>query len=315
MSAVTAIDRPAVDAVAQRAIARFTVMGTDAEVHVVDGDPALLQRARARLEELEARWSRFRADSDLSALSRNGGRWVPVAPETIVLLEHAVVAARATDGRFDPTVGSTLIAHGYDRTFAEVADRALDLEPVPAVDGSWPAIELDPLHGSARILPDTVLDVGGIGKGLAADLVVQELSPHAGGLLVNLGGDLRFTGTAPDPDGWVVSIDDPFRPGEELARFSLAEGAVATSSRLRRRWGTRSGPAHHIVDPTTGSPADTEVVAVTTVAAETWWAEVQATSLFLLGADGLAAAPASVQALLVLEDGRTIATEGFRGIA
>jgi thiamine biosynthesis lipoprotein len=290
-------------------------MGTEAEVHVVDGDPALLLEARAQLDRLEARWSRFRPESDISAISRAAGAWVPVAPETIVLLQHAVVAARATDGRFDPTVGSTLIAHGYDRTFPEVARRAADLDPVPAVDGSWPAIEIDPLAGAARVLPETVLDVGAIGKGLAADLVVRQLAPQAAGVLVNLGGDLRLSGRPPDEEGWVISIDDPFRPGEALGRFALAEGAVATSSRVRRRWGTRCGPAHHIIDPATGRPAQTEVVAVTTVAAEAWWAEVQATSLFLLGPDGLASAPGSVQALLVLADGRTVATDGLREVA
>lgn len=293
---------------------RFAVMGTHAEVQVVGGAPTVARQARARLDALEMRWSRFRTGSDVTALNRCAGSSVPVAHETLLLLERAVAGARATDGRYDPTVGGALISHGYDRTFTEVAGHAIDLTPEPVIDASWPLIEVDRVAGTACIPEGSVFDPGGIGKGLAADLVVQELADQAAGLLVNVGGDLRMTGLAPDPSGWVVSVDDPFRDGHELARLAVPAGAVATSSNLARRWTTATGPAHHIIDPRTGRPAATGTAAVTVVAAEAWWAEVFATSLFLQGPAGLAAVDATVEAVVVTNDGTCHATPAFEAV-
>ena len=141
----------------------FSVMGTHAEVQVVDGDPAVLRQVRARLASLEARWSRFLPGSDISVLNRSAGSWVPVADETLLLFDRAVVGARATDGRYDPTVGAALVAHGYDRTFVEVAAHAADLTPFPVIDASWPAIEVDVSNGTACLPAGTTFDPGGIG--------------------------------------------------------------------------------------------------------------------------------------------------------
>lgn len=287
---------------------RFAAMGTAAHVRTVGGSTSVVAQARKRLASLEARWSRFRTGSDVSELNREAGRWVPVSDETVLLLQRSLQAARATEGRFDPTVGAALLAHGYDRTFAEVPARAGRITPVAVVDGAWPAIEID-VAGSAACIPaGTTFDPGGIGKGLAADLVAEELAGQADGILVNLGGDLRVCGAAADPAGWVISVDDPHRAHGELGRLAIRSGAVATSSRLARCWSTADGPAHHIIDPTTGRPAAGDVAAVTVVAQEAWWAEAQATSLFLAGPDGLDRSDPSVEALMVLRDGSHLTT-------
>lgn len=295
-------------------VERFSVMGTYAEVQVIEGDPSIISQARIRLNALEARWSRFRSGSDITALNKCAGFSVPVAPETLLLLDRAVAGARATDGRYDPTVGGALLAHGYDRTFTEVAEHARTVVPEPVIDASWPAIEIDHAAGTACLPEGTIFDPGGIGKGLAADLVADELIGQAAGLLVNVGGDLRMQGLAPDPAGWVVSVDDPFDPAGEIARLAIPGGGVATSSDRQRRWETASGPAHHIIDPRTGRPAVTGAAAVTVVAAEAWWAEVYATSLFLQGPAGLDDVDGTVEALIVTADGERHATPAFAAV-
>ncbi len=134
-------------------------------------------------------------------------------------------------------------------------------------------------------------DPGGIGKGLAADLVVAELlAAGAEGACVHIGGDLRVEGCGP----WRVDVADPFdsrRPA--VAALALSAGGLATSSRLRRTWWRGGARRHHIIDPVTGRPADTDVVAVTVITGEAWRAEVLATSALLAGVAG---------ALRVLED-------------
>jgi thiamine biosynthesis lipoprotein len=303
---LTADPAPTTDAVEH--VSRFQVMGTEAQITVIDGDPGLLHLARLRLEALEARWSRFRSGSDTTALNLGAGSWVPVSPETLLLLDRAVAGARATDGRFDPTVGAALIAHGYDRTFTQVEDHARSVIPRPMIDASWPAIELDAGRGLACLPPGTTFDPGAIGKGVAADLIIDELADRAAGMLVNLGGDLRMTGLAPHGAGWIVAIDDPHEAGRELGRIAVPSGAVATSSRMERRWETAEGPAHHVIDPTTGRPSTSDAAAVTVVAGEAWWAEVQATSLFLQGSAGIDGIDAGVHAVVIRLDGTRRAT-------
>lgn len=134
-------------------------------------------------------------------------------------------------------------------------------------------------------------DPGGIGKGLAADLVTAELlAAGAAGACVNLGGDLRVAGRAPgapaEPGapGWGVGVENPF--GRQLAAvLSLHDGGVATSSRLRRRWtGPGQAPSHHLIDPRTGLPAASGLASVTVVAASAWQAEWLTKAAFLAGA-------------------------------
>ena len=291
---------------------RRRAMGSDAQVLVVvelEADPSdvadLLAGAWAHIEELEGRWSRFRSDSEVSVLNRAGGAPVVVSADTFALVARAIAAWRLTGGRFDPTVGAALVALGYDRDFAEVNRSSLPLHdtgdggPVPGPAG----IELDPEHSTVMLPAGARFDPGGIGKGLAADLVADALlDAGALGALVNLGGDLRAAGDAPGPDGWPVGLPDPLRPGCELARFSLRDGAVATSSRLHRRWRTASGPAHHLIDPTTGRPSTGPTVAVTVVADRAWRAEAITKALFLDGPHALDAHP-DVHALVVTADG------------
>jgi FAD:protein FMN transferase len=293
--------------------ARFDAMGTSVHIVVAGGHGArLLEVGRSRVDELERRWSRFRPDSEVSALNRNAGHPVLVSSDTYELVVKAVAAWRATEGRFDPTVGDALVAHGYDRDFGAI--RAMTatvgpLHPVPTACG----IELDPAL-VAVTLPDGVMfDPGGIGKGFAADLTAARLiDAGARGVLVNIGGDLRAVGQAPSDDGWVITVPDPARPRHEMLRLAIPEGAVATSSSLRRRWQTTTGTAHHLIDPATGRPAESDVSSVTVVAGEAWWAEVLTKSIFLSGIRGLDTLDGA-HAVVVMADGTRHATDGIRG--
>ena len=282
---------------------RFRALGSDCHV-IVDGPAqrveALADRAVARVAELERRWSRFDPASDVSAVNAASPRPVAVAPETVELAHRAVEAARETGGRFDATQLPSLLAAGYDRTFTEIAaaEAARPLpwdviadgrEPRPLIAVAAPgtALSVDVAAGTVAVAAGHGLDPGGIGKGLAADLVSAELmTAGADGALVNLGGDLRVRGRGPDEGDWPLSVADPFDAGAELLRLAVADGALATSTRLLRRWHDSQGrPAHHLLDPFTGTPTETDVAAVTVLAAEGWWAEALTKALFTLDAE------------------------------
>ena len=238
--------------------ARLRAMGSDAHIVLVGGDPVLLDDARAHLELLEARWSRFRPSSELCRLDASPGRPVVVSRDTFAVIAHAVEAWRLTAGRFDPTVLPALRAAGYDRDFAAVI--AADGSVSTALRGPMPApgcagIVLDATVSAVTLPEGVVLDLGGIGKGYAADRVATALvAAGAEGACVNLGGDLRVVGRSPPSAGdssgnWRIDVDDPLHSG--TGRLLLAEGGVATSSRLRRAWrraGHGRAPSHRAGD-------------------------------------------------------------------
>jgi len=266
-------------------------MGTTAHVVVVADDrgdaDALLETAAARLDELEARWSRFLPTSEVSRLNAARGAPVVVSPDTMLLIERAIAGWRSTEGRFDPTVLPALVAAGYDQTFDDLpADSGAAGVPQPSPGCA--GIAIDPIVHSVRLPREVAFDAGGIGKGLAADLVVAQLRlAGAQGVCVNIGGDLRVEGDGPRGDGWTIDLDHPLGAASP-GRVHVRAGAVVSTWRTKRAWGNDSS-RHHLIDPITGSPAFTGLAGVSVLAAEAWWAEVLAKAAFLAGADAGAA--------------------------
>lgn len=264
-------------------------MGSRVHVVVIGADEGLLEHAQNRLTRLEGLWSRFIPTSDLSRLNGAEGEWVGVAPETIDLLRRAVDAWSLTGGLFDPTVLDAVVASGYDQTFEEVRERSL-CEVVAAPGAEVPGCGGIEIDGTRARLPRGVhLDPGGIGKGRAADVVAAELIElGARGTCVNVGGDVRVLGEAPQGAGlWAIAVEDPWDPERSTTQVGLSEGAVASSSTLRRTWRSTEGTAHHLIDPRSGRSATSDVVASTVVAAEAMWAEIYAKCLVIAGTQGL----------------------------
>lgn len=265
---------------------RHRVMASATHVVVVDGGPGAVTDAVDRLAELERRWSRFLVDSDISRLNRAHGRQLPVHPDTVVLVEAMVEGWVATAGRYDPTTLPRLVAAGYD---ASIDDPDL-VTVLPDDVGAAPWQLLDVVVDRERCLvtlpPGLTLDPGGIGKGLAADMVVDELiAGGAAGALVGIGGDLAAAGTAPSDAGWLVAVEDPFDPSATLLTLAIASGGVCTSSTRSRRWRQDGAETHHLIDPSNGGVSPTDLAAVTVAAATACAAEVRATSALLLGSD------------------------------
>jgi thiamine biosynthesis lipoprotein len=286
-------------------------MGTDVHVIVVDGPPRLLDEARDRIDDLEARWSRFRPTSEVSLLTTLAGSWVPVSGDTVSLVELAVKGARLTEGRFDPTVLGAVIRAGYDRTLAELGPASGEGNSQLVSD--WQGIEVDPIGMRVR-LPDGVgFDPGGIGKGLAADLVAEQLlAAGAAGVCVNVGGDLRVEGRPPHGQSWAIALEHPTRRLAPTV-LGLRSGAVATTTRLLRTWGDPSEGRHHLIDPVSGRPARSGLAQTTVIAARGWQAEVLAKAAFVAGlAEGLVVlARWGVDGVLVDDGGTAYPTAGL----
>jgi thiamine biosynthesis lipoprotein len=276
---------------------------------VVGGPDRLINHAMRRIDELEQRWSRFIATSEVSQLNRYAGLPVAVSPDTVTLVEHAMVAWRLSGGAFDPTVLGAVIRAGYDRSYERLGAR-------PAAGHSPLGLGADSIavtEETVTLPAGTGFDPGGIGKGLAADLVCTEImAAGAGGICVNLGGDVRVAGASPEGGAWTVAVEHPEVAGA-LALVGLADGAVATSTTLRRHWLVDGERRHHLIDPQTGLPSDTDLTTTTVVAGQAWTAEVLAKAVLLAGS----AHPFDIvggtgaQALAVDREGRIMATPGL----
>lgn len=279
-------------------------MGSEAHVLLAGGGAEDLAYARQRIASLEALWSRFLPDSEISRLNATGSQRVSV--ETLELVHLAVEGFEATDGLFDPTILDALIASGYDRTFDDLdpnGPRGTRPIAVPGCD----AITFD---GDRIVMqPGATFDPGGIGKGYAADLVCEELRARPGvrGACVNLGGDLRVAGAGPDEEPWVIEIEDPFGRAP-LGVVALEDGAIATTSRTRRRWRRGGAEHHHVIDPRSGVSADGGLASVTVIAGDAWWAEVVAKAIFVGGAEhaGAITRGAAVESFVVADDGSVV---------
>jgi thiamine biosynthesis lipoprotein len=283
-------------------------MGTEVHLVVVGpgADQAVLQGER-RIEDLERRWSRFLPGSEISQLNAARGKATVVSADTYNVIDQAVSAWAATGGSYDPTVLPAMRAIGYDRSFDRI-DGVVpvagdEVRPAPGCGG----VQLDPAARLVVLPPDVELDLGGLGKGFAADLLVSELlDGGADGACVNIGGDVRVEGASPTASGWVVGLRDSATVSTRAV--ALASGAVCTSTTRRRRWLTSAGPRHHLLDPRTGLPVDNGLATVTVIGARAAQAEVLTKVAFVAGPDDAPAllAPFGVAALLILDDGSTV---------
>lgn len=261
-------------------------MGTTARVIVSARAASIAEElaglAARRILELERRWTRFSSTSEIARLHA-APRGVPVlvSTDTVRLVETATTAWRLTDGAYDPTVHDALVALGYDRTFEDLVAAE---GPGVAYDGGVPApgaagIVVDPVLRSVTLPPGTSFDPGGIGKGLAADLIVEELlARDAIGALVDLGGDIRCGGEGPADGAWIIEVDPP-----SLPRLALRDAGIATSSTRRRRWQSPDGVRHHLVDPATGAPARGPFTDATAIAPTAWLAEAATKAALVRG--------------------------------
>jgi thiamine biosynthesis lipoprotein len=223
-----------------------------------------------------------------------------------VLTRLAVDARDETGGRFDPSVHTAVVAAGYDRPFDELPPDAPDLPGPPARCGGRVDVDMD--RGTIRLGPGVGIDLGGIAKGYAAEVACDRLAP-IGPCLVNAGGDIATRGT-PGAGHWAIEV--PASP--EPLVVGVVAGGVATSGRDRRRWRRDGEPRHHIIAPTTGRPAEGDVLRVTVFAGSAVRAEVLATSLFLTGRADRAVAEAEslgIAAVVVRDDGHTLTTRSL----
>jgi FAD:protein FMN transferase len=265
--------------------------------------------------EIEKQLSRFRPNSELTRLNRSAGQKFEASPLLYEILWTAISWSQLTGGIFDPTILPHLISSGYDRSF-----ELLESPPKTAITGTafpihtWRDIVMDPEAHSIYLPEGCSLDLGGIAKGWTVDRAGRLLQKYQN-YAVNAGGDIVVRGKQGDGSRWTVGIEDPLNRQANLCVLSLSGCAICTSTTAQRQWRTNGIRKHHLIDPRTGAPAESEVISATVIANSAALAETISKAALILGPrDGLQfiEKQASVCGVLALNNGGCLASSCFR---
>ena len=297
--------------------ASYSVNALGTWCDLVVADPGQLDQASRILDDelrrIDRLASRFIHDSEISRLNSSEGYDFLISPELAEAMSVADRGFRLTGGLLDPTVGSALIASGYDRDFTLIPFDSLDRTYSPTPVAGWKSVKFDPARRIMRVPTGVKLDLGATAKALASDRAATNIY-HSLGVanIVSLGGDISCAGPPPS-EGWPVQIVEDFgghtEPGPVV---EIRSGGVATSGTTLRKWHRGSQALHHIIDPSTGYPASSPWRTVTVAAGSCVDANIAATASILIGHE----APEwltsrSLPARLVGVDGSVAVTSGW----
>ncbi|MCU1364458.1 MAG: thiamine biosynthesis lipoprotein ApbE [Ilumatobacteraceae bacterium] len=306
----------------------FRAMGNTANITITSAtadwggaDPVqLLDAAQQRLRDLESRWSRFLPDSDITRANQAAGSPVSVHADTVAVVLRSIEAWKQTRGLFDVTVLPALLHHGYTHSQAAGATAGTLAPQITAqLIGVSGSISVDRTRSTLTVPAGAAIDLGGIGKGYAADLVsIDLINAGATGTMVEIGGDLVVRGTPAVGERWVVGVQDPTDPPRLIASVALVFGGVATSGTTVRRWRSPAGETvHHLIDPSTAMPSTTSLLTATVVASDVATAEAFATAAMMH--DGPQAVEliegVGLAGLFVTRDGGVLRTRSLRAFS
>jgi FAD:protein FMN transferase len=293
-------------------------MGTVVKITAVARSESMAQTAATagfaeihRLEELLSTWI---PTSELSRVNASAGVMpVSVSPETMTVVQGAIQVSEMTDGGFNITIGPVVDAWNV------IENQRIPTEP--ELKTLRPLLDLKALHADVReqtiFLEKTGMriDVGGIGKGYAADQAVMAMK-KAGALagVVALSGDIKTFGQLPGGRKFPVGIQHPRKEGEVLVFIDLEDEAISTAGDYERFFERDGVRYHHILDPKTLQPARS-CQAVTVIAREGIWADGLDTGIFVMGVESgmrLVEALPGVEAIIVDHEGLVHVSSGLR---
>lgn len=273
-----------------------------------DSAPSILDKVPGWFEDWEQTLSRFRIDSELSRLNRTFDQPVEVSETLWDVFQYALSAETITNGLVTPTVLDAVLEAGYDQSFEYLPrlQNKNENQVLTAVNSL--SLVLWDEKAQTICLPYGVhLDFGGVAKGWAAHQTVERLQEY-GSVLMNAAGDIAISDSLASGEPWQIGVKNPFVKGTDFETLKLNRCGVATSGRDRRRWNQNGLLRHHIIDPHTGQPAETNVMTATVVAPTVMEAEAAAKAVLILGGEeGIRwiESDPMLAGIIVLENGHT----------
>ena len=286
-------------------------MAMDTFMHfTVYGDRTAAVQAQEEVLNLEQLLSVTDEASEVYAINHRTAQTCDLSPELTALLEQALILARQTDGAFDPTVYPVVRAWGFTTGTYQVPEQEELDRLLPLVDHTAPI-----LSANSLTLPhDVQLDFGGIAQGWAGDRAAQLLrGAGVTSAILRLGGNIHTIGTKPDGSLWKIGIEDP-DSGGTLGTVSVADLSVVTSGSYQRFFTENGRTYHHIIDPSTGRPADSGLTSVTVIGKYGARCDALSTALFVMGLEEAAQfwrEHRDFEAVFASEEGSVFITAGL----
>lgn len=286
---------------------RFPAFGTLVTLLSYEGEAACtaaFAHAREACGRYEQLLSRMIPTSDICRIGAGAPRFVAVAPETFAVLDASLRYCAESEGMLDITIGA--VSRLWDFRAHIVPEPSAVREALAHVD--WHGVELARTPEGeclARVAdPSAALDVGSTAKGWIADRLAELLrSEGLASFIVNLGGNVYAAGVRPDGMAWNVGVRDPRHADRCLASVRTSNASVVTSGVYERCFVRGGRLFHHVLDPLTGYPVETDLLGATIVADASLDAEGYSTTVLALGLararDFVAAHPAIRKAFLV----------------
>ena len=283
----------------------FQAMGTNFFCIFVGGSPDIYDAVFNLAKDLESKWSRFLPDSELMLVNNNPGKMNKVSHATLRLVSEMKRGYELTQGLYSANILGELIEFGFAASRSN-PNNATNWEAATKTFADLPEVEVDLESKSVSVPSGVALDSGGIGKGLAADLMSDyAMELGAMGVAVFAGGDVAVKGMAKDAAGWKVNISDPIKENNSICSVSLSRGGLATSSPM----GWKIGNSHHIIDPRTHKSSNSDVLQATVITQNASQAEVLSKMCVILGAQaGISRIDSLGAAALIVDNSNQVHT-------
>jgi thiamine biosynthesis lipoprotein len=279
------------------------------------GAKKALSDASAEISRLESLLSRTEGSSEVSQLNKNGGNPMKVDPEVAKLIRKSVEYSKATDGAFDITIAPVVSAWGFTTDHYQVPPQSELDALLKNVDFSRITVEGDTVTLGA----DQSIDLGGIAKGYTSDRIAALFADDGvKSGMISLGGNVYVRGDKPDGSAWHVAVQDPNDSKSYVGILSLKDAFAVTSGGYQRYFTQDGKTYHHIMDPSTGHPAESGLVSVTVVSSDNGtMCDAFSTALFVMGEKKALSfwrtGGYRFDLVLVTSDGRVLITDGIAG--
>lgn len=277
-----------------------------------DVSGTVLESVEEQLKELESLWSVTDDKSEIYAVNQSGGQSVTVSDSTADLLRFSLEMSKRTNGNFDISIYPFLTAWGFTTESKQVPTDEQIAQLMPYV--GFDKVSLS--ENTVTLLPGMKIDLGGVAKGYACDLVTGTLkSKSVTSAIISLGGNLGIIGSKPDGSDWKISVMHP-ENSDSLGLLALSDVSVVTSGAYERYFEDEDGKKYgHILNPSTGKPAESGLTSITVIGKESKVCDALATAFFVMGLSGAEEyfrEYGDIDFLLLMENGEIYLTEGLK---
>lgn len=285
-------------------------------ITIYDNNTDILDECLKKCQDYEMLFSPTIPTSDISLINNSNGNIIKINPNTIKLIEDSLKYSELTNGKYDISIYPAVKLwdfHNKDNPLPKQEDIGEAIKNI-----NYKNITINSNDNTLKLnSPESQIDLGSIAKGFIADEIAKYLTDNGiKSAIINLGGDIKLVG---DKNGvpYTIGIQDPNNKDNIIATVLISNTSIATSGTYERFIENNGKIYHHIIDPSTGYPADTDINSVTIITPSAKEADALCTSAILLGKDNaisLLNSIKNVDYIIITNDNNRYESENIKNI-